>query len=249
MEKWLEAKTIATWIIIAFVAVAILTFSIIKLVYVNFKKQVESQLEASRMQLDYQRKLMETSVIVQERERNRIAADLHDSLIGKLTALRLKNQLQYDARQSDSILEESITEARRISHDLSPPMIEFMELEDVVINTIGTWKSHFAISFHKCILSPVTPSSELKLQITRIIQELLTNTYKHAEATEVLIGLRATKNTVSMVIRDNGKGFDMEKGPKGLGLKNIELRVMYLNGVYKVKSGRKGTVSIFVFHL
>lgn len=249
MEKWLEAKTIATWIIIAFVAVAILTFSIIKLVYVNFKKQVESQLEASKMQLDYQRKLMETSVIVQERERNRIAADLHDSLIGKLTALRLKNQLQYEARESDSILEESITEARRISHDLSPPMIEFMELEDVVINTIGTWKSHFAISFYKQIRSAVTPSSELKLQITRIIQELLTNTYKHAEAEEVFIGLRVTKNTVYLVIRDNGKGFDMGKGPKGLGLKNIELRVLYLNGIYKVKSGRKGTVSIFVFHL
>lgn len=249
MEKWLEAKTIATWIIIAFVAVAILTFSIVKLVYVNFKKQVESQLQASRMQLDHQRKLMETSVIVQERERNRIAADLHDSLIGKLTALRLKNQLQYDARESDSILEESITEARRISHDLSPPMLEFMELEDVVVNTIGTWKSHFSISFYKQIRSAVAPSSELKLQITRIIQELLTNTYKHAAATNVFIDLKATKNTVSLIIRDNGKGFDMHNGPKGLGLKNIELRVFYLNGVYKVKSGQNGTVSIFVFHL
>ncbi|MBC9811019.1 hypothetical protein H9Y05_00885 [Crocinitomicaceae bacterium CZZ-1] len=249
MEKWLEAKTIATWIIIAFVAVAILTFSIIKLVYVNFKKQVESQLQASQLKLDYQRKLIETSVIVQERERNRIAADLHDSLIGKLTALRLKNQLQYDARQSDAILEESITEARRISHDLSPPMLEFMELEDVVVNILSAWNSHFSISFYKRILSTAAPSSELKLQITRIIQELLTNTYKHAAATGIFIGLKVTTKNVCIVLRDNGKGFDAQQGPKGLGLKNIELRVMYLNGVYKVKSGRNGTVSIFVFHL
>lgn len=249
MEKWLDPKTIAIWIIIAAVMVSLLTVSIVKLVYINVKRQVESKLKESRLQLEYQKKLMETSVVVQERERARVAADLHDSLIGKLTILRLKNQIEYNFDETDRLLEESINEARRVSHDLSPPMLDDIELCDLIENMEEAWKKHLSILFHKDIRTATPHPGDVKLQVTRILQELIVNCNKHAEATAVFIGIRITDNCISMVVRDNGKGFDVEAMSQGLGMKNIELRVLYLKGVYKIKSGEKGTTSVFVFDL
>lgn len=249
MEKWLEAKTIATWIIVAFIAVLVLTVLIIKLFYINFKRHIESQLNESRLQLEHQRKLIETSVKVQERERIRIAADLHDTIIGKLTVLRLKNQLNQDASELDKSIEESIAEARRISHDISPPMLEFIELADIIENTVNAWQDSFLIRFHKNVCPDYSANNETKLQIKRILQEMMTNTHKHAEATEVWVKMKISPSRFFLVVNDNGKGFNTQNGSKGLGLKNIELRVLYLNGSYKMKSGTQGTTTIFSFNL
>lgn len=249
MEKWLEAKTIATWIIIVFVVVVILTVSIVKLVYLNIQRQVEHQLKESKLQLAYQRKLIETSILVQERERDRIAADLHDALIGKLTTLRLQNQLRHKIEEIDAGLEDSIADARRISHDLSPPMLEFIDLQDIVGNLVNAWSVRLNIVYEKRISSRRESSAASKLQISRMLQELMTNMYKHAEATEVRISLRVSDKCTILLVADNGKGFDVKKAAEGLGLKNIELRVLYLNGKFKTKSGSKGTTSVFVFNV
>ncbi len=247
MEKWLEAKTVATWIIIALTTVIFLTFLIVKLFYFNFKQQIEIRLKESENKLEYQRKLVETSIMVQERERDRIAADLHDSLIGKINAIRLKNQLKYDFQDLNQSLEETMNEARRISHDLSPPMLDFTDIDEVVENMISPWKSYLKITYYKAINSGSYQRTELKLQITRIIQELMMNIYKHSEASQVIVNLKITNNRLILLLRDDGKGFDVTKASKGLGMRNIELRVSYLKGLYKIKSGSRGTSSIFVF--
>lgn len=248
MEKWLEAKTITTWIIIAFSAILVLTVLIIKLFYVNFKRHIENQLNESRLQLEHQYKLIETSVKVQERERVRIAADLHDSIIGKLTVLRLKNQLNHSTQELDALLEQGISEARRISHDISPPMLEFIELKDLIENTVKEWEGSLSVLFYSNAVQFECNNSELKLQIKRILQELMTNIHKHSGANEVKVLLRISTNRIALIVNDNGKGFENANGSTGLGLKNIELRVLYLDGQYKMKSGSKGTTAIFLFN-
>src|SRR5690606_28412729 len=146
MEKWLDPKTIALWIIIVLAVISLLAVSFIRLVRINFRRMVEQRLKESRMQLEHQKQLLETSVVAQER--TRIAADLHDSLIGKLTVLRLKNQTQCDIQDIDLLLGESIAEARRISHDLSPPMLDHATLYELLKNTIAPWKEQFKVHFH-----------------------------------------------------------------------------------------------------
>lgn len=249
MEKWLEAKTIATWIIIAFIVVMLLTVSIVKLIYLIIQRQVENRLRESKLQLAYQHQLIETSVAVQERERERIAADLHDALIGRLTTLRLNNQSTYKIRDIDSALEESIAEARRISHDLSPPMLEFISLEDSVADVVRQWREHLNIVYNTRLFIDHDTSIELKLQLKRILQELMTNVHKYAAAALVEVHLRVSCKGIVLLVSDKGRGFDLNEGHKGLGLKNIELRVLYLNGHFKMKSGEKGTTSIFVFNV
>ncbi len=250
MEKWLDPQTIAIWILIVLAVIALLTVSFVKLVRINFKRAVENKLKESRMQLEYQKNLLESGILVQEQERTRIAADLHDSIIGKLTVLRLKNQSDYDSTHIDLLLGESIDEARRISHDLSPPMLEFTELDELLEDLVAPWKKQLQISFYKNVNPDTSTSRNFKLQIARIVQELIINIHKHSGATKVAISLKLTGKNLFLAVTDNGKGFDVNEAKKGIGLKNIELRMLYLQGTYKIKSGEKGSTTIIaVNHL
>lgn len=249
MEKWLDPQTITLWIIIVLAVITLLAVSFVKLVRINFKRMIETRLNESRLQLEYQRNLLESGLIVQEQERTRIAADLHDSLISKLTVIRLKNQSEYNSEQIDILLGETLDEARRISHDLSPPMLEFIEAEELLEDIIAPWKKHFQILFYTNITTQETLNQNLKIQIARVLQEALINIHKHSGATHVYVHVRISNKHLMLIIADNGNGFDVNQAKKGIGLKNIELRMHYLRGLHKIKSGAKGSkVIIAVNH-
>ena len=244
MEKWLDPQTIAIWIVIVLAIILIFVFSFIKLVRIHFKRIVENKMREAQLKLEHQEKLLETGILAQEQERVRIAADLHDSLIGKLTVLRIKNQSGYPLEQIDLLLGESIDEARRISHDLTPPMLEHISLDELLQNILDEWSKSLNVAFYKNIIQETFIKPDVKMQITRIVQELIINIHKHSGATNVWVNLRITGNTIWMVVKDNGKGFDIATGKKGIGLQNIELRMLYLKGVHKIKSGQKGSTAI-----
>jgi two-component system NarL family sensor kinase len=246
MEKWLDPKTITLWIIIVLAVITLLAVSFVKLVRINFRRMVENKLKESRMQLEYQRNLLESGLIVQEQERTRIAADLHDSLISKLTVIRLKNQSEYNYEQIDLLLGETLDEARRISHDLSPPMLEFIEAEELLEDIIAPWKKHLNVFFYTNIDTKASLNQNLKIQVARVLQELMVNIHKHSQASNVYIQLKISKSYLMLIITDNGKGFDVNRAKKGIGLKNIELRMLYLRGSHKIKSGKKGSTAIIV---
>lgn len=248
MEKWLDPKTVAIWILVVLVVITLLAVSFVRLVRINFKRMVENRLKESRLQLEHQKNLMESGIVVQEQERTRIAADLHDSLIGKLTILRLKNQSEYNFEQMDLLLGETIEEARRISHDLSHPMLDFVELHELLEDMMAPWKKYLAIHFYRNIDATVVIGQNLKIQVGRITQELVTNIYKHSGASDVWVQLRITKANLTLVVRDNGKGFDHTEAKKGIGLQNIELRMVYLRGAHKIKSSKKGSTAIITLN-
>ena len=84
----------------------------------------------------------------------------------------------------------------------------------------------------------------------RIVQELLTNTLKHADATKSNIQLSWNKKLISLTVEDNGKGFDINAVKKnGIGLSNINHRVEYLNGKMDVQSDAKGTSTHIEFEI
>lgn len=235
------------WIILIFVF--ILVFSILLLVRENFQRITRVRLEEEKMKLEYQQKLLETNILVQEQERTRIAADIHDILIGKLTVLKIKNEIAYDQKETDDLIKDSISMARRISHDLSLPLIEYKNLSDLISELITPWKTVFLINFKRDIRYNSTLSENVKIQLTRILQELITNMVKHAEARIINIHLRHTDKWLFMKVEDNGKGFDLSSNSRGLGLKNIEFRMEYIRGKYKLKSKvGKGTSYIFILN-
>ncbi|WP_430409773.1 sensor histidine kinase [Kordia sp.] len=248
MEAWQKPETIILWIIIVGIFLVVLLTAIIFLVRAIFKKILKAKEKEAKTQLAYQQNLLETTIKTQEIERHRIAADIHDGLIGKLTAIKMEQEIKQQDQKTIDALHESINIARRISHDLSPPLIEFTKLPELIKELLYPWEQHIIINTMYDIREETNDTDDFKVQITRIIQEIITNIVKHANATQMHLHLKQTKNYMALSICDNGKGYDTTKKSKGLGTKNIETRVQYLKGNYKVKSTLgKGTFNILLF--
>ncbi|WP_158611930.1 sensor histidine kinase [Flavobacterium macacae] len=238
---------IAKGIGIILLFVFILVLALVLLIRENFQRIARVKLEEDKVRLEHKQKLLEANVQVQEQERTRIAADIHDILIGKLTVLKIKNEIGYEELESNKLIKECITVARQLSHDLSLPMLKYASLEELISEILVPWKSVFSIQFRTDIRSDAALSDTVKIQLTRIIQELITNIVKHAEATEIVIHLRHTEKILLLHLYDNGIGFDTNGKAKGLGIKNIEFRTDYINAHYKMRSAPgKGTSYLIV---
>lgn len=245
MEKWQDPQVIAFWIAIIIAFIATLLFFVIRILHAGYKRMTEANLRESRIQLEHQKKLMETSLHAQEKERTRIAGDLHDSLIGKLVVIKMKSQIGAAPTELDSLLEEGIAEARRISHDLTPPLLDFLRIHELVEEVFTPWKAKMQVLYSSDIRVNTDMPAADKIQVLRVVQELLTNIVKHAAADTITVRLRYTYRYFIFIVGDNGKGFDTSLHKKGLGLGNLELRMQYLNATHKIKSSPgRGTVTI-----
>lgn len=249
MHKWQNSTDIAQGLAIVLIVVIVLVLSFIILVRENIQRMSRAKLEEEKLNLEHQQKLLETNIMVQEQERTRIAADIHDILIGKLTVLKIKNEIAYDQQEIDDLLKESISIARRFSHDLSLPMLKYTDLEQLIADLVVSWRLLFKINYKSDIRSTIVLSDNVKVQLTRILQELITNMVKHAGATTVQIHLRHTDRYLFLYVNEDGKGFDVVNQNKGLGLKNIEFRIKLINGTHKLKSKiGKGTSCLFAIN-
>ncbi|MXN91085.1 hypothetical protein GR160_07565 [Flavobacterium sp. Sd200] len=236
MEKWQDPQVIALWIAIIVVLVFVILFFVVWILYTGYKRMTEANLREARTALDHQKKLMETSLRVQEDERKRIANDLHDSLIGKLSVVRMKAQLGASATDVEEMLGESIADARRISHDLTPPLIEFSTTQELIANLTEPWKQKLNLQYIADVRTAQELSPQVKIQLLRIVQELITNIVKHAQATTVVVHLRHTEKLLTLQVKDNGRGFDVNLLKAGLGLQSLEMRAQFLNASHSVKS-------------
>ncbi len=246
MEEWQKSETIVLWLLIGVSFLVLLLIFIIVLTRMMFKKTIQRKAAEAQLKLDYQQSLLNATIKTQEKERKRIAADLHDALISKLTILQMKEENE----ESEQLIGESISIARRISHDLSPPLIEYASLTELIEEALRPWKQHMQVTFQVDIRKPIEFTVDFKIQLTRVVQEILTNISKHAKAKHLWVHLRQSPKGLALVIKDNGVGFSVEQKQKGLGLQNIATRVQYLDGVYKIKSKRNmGTTNLFFFNL
>jgi len=236
MEKWQDPNVIALWIAISVVFVVTILLFVVKIMHAGYKRMMQANLRQARLQLEHQKKLVETALLAQEKERTRIAADLHDGLIGKLTLVRMKSQVGAAITEVEALLGESIAEARRISHDLTPPLLEFSPMQELLDNLIDPWQQKLAIAYTTNVRGMADLPSEYKIQLLRIAQELLTNIIKHSGATQIWLTYRHTPKSIIMLVKDNGRGFDTATLKNGLGLSSLEMRAQYLNGTYALKS-------------
>jgi len=193
----------------------------------------------------------------QEEERRRIARELHDGVGQKLAGLKLncsgiisdgKTKPTTSALKNLSdLIDETANEVRGISHQMLPKELEQFGLiaaieglmENSFRNTsIHVYFEHFGVNNRLSYL--------IELAIYRILQELISNILKHANATEVKTELLKRRDSVVLIVEDNGIGSDLsQKKDHGIGLMNIESRVESLDGIltYETEPG-KGTVVI-----
>ncbi len=191
-------------------------------------------------------------ILSQEKERQRISKELHDS-IGQ-NMLFIKNQL---IKQNDTALlvsvNETLEEVRNISKDLYPNQLERYglaaavdALAEKVTETSSIFVSHDLEAFSKEI------SSDKQINYYRIIQECITNTLKHSEATALRITASAADGMIELIVQDNGKGFDKlilaKKAQHSFGMLNTEERVHYLQGRFDVQTS-PGNGTKYTFNL
>lgn len=250
MEGWQNPQNFAIGLFIALLFVAALVLGVVLLMQAYSKRIMQEQEKLTQAKVEYQQSLLLNSVLAQEKERERIAKDLHDDLISKLTVLTYALQIENSKVKPVELLNESIKIARRITHDLTPPLLDQTSLKDLIDDFVAPLSQSYSIdcfytNHHLRVLS-----SDVKLQLFRIVQEVINNMLKHAKASEIKINLRITNSAVSLVVGDNGVGFDTTLNAKGLGLKNIELRTQILKAHSKFKSRpEKGSTFLFLLHL
>ena len=185
----------------------------------------------AQLKIEYQEQLIENSIDIQEKERVRIAGDLHDNLIAQLYRIHLMN----DNKSLSPLIQGGIQTAREISHDLSPPLLSETSLPDAFEHFLFPFKKEYSISFHSSTLAKVSIDSIKKLHLFRVFQEVIINTRKHSQTASIVIDVRITQRYLAFRIQDFGIGFSSEVS-KGLGMKNIELRARQINAHYKFKS-------------
>ena len=188
----------------------------------------------------------------QDTERLRIARELHDRLGSTLATVKLslQNGSGIDVNtQRMQLVNNAISEVREIAHDLSGSNIERYGLHSALEELKHTIEQSGKIAFNIYLESQEIPT-QLQVPLYRIIQELISNTLKHADATQINLQLSNQEDCVQLIYEDNGRGFDPTTTETGMGLKNIRHRMEKWEGTLEIDSQiSRGTIIIITIPL
>jgi two-component system NarL family sensor kinase len=224
-----------------------LTIGLVVFIIFHQRKVIRYQTRLQKLEQNQQKMLLNASIRMQEEERQRIAADLHDDAGPLLATARLylnenlvnldkATQLQsiYSAKQ---IIDDTIQLIRNISHSLLPPTLKNFGLESAVNDLFqkisGSGSMNASSRFHDY---KERLQTETELIIFRVIQELVNNILKHSNASFIHLTQNTSGNKFFIRLHHDGRGLtqaDFEKLNKsnvGLGLKNIQSRLKVLHG-------------------
>ncbi len=237
-------------------------FFIIFLIYRNYgQKQKLHQQQIVELQTEKQLTATEAVLKGEEQERSRIAKDLHDGLGGMLSGIKysftaMKENLMMNSdnqqvfERSIDMLDSSIKEMRRVAHNMMPEALVRFGLDTALrdfcndINQSGALKVNYqSIGLEGIVLDETT-----SITLYRIVQELLNNTMKHANAKSAIVQLTKLNEQLSVTVEDDGKGFDtnMLKINKGIGWVNIHNRVEFLKGKLGITSKEGEGTSVLI---
>ncbi len=251
---------IALQVFIVSIGIVFLLSTFVILFFVKYQRRLLAQQKARQKDAEeYQRDLLKNTINSQEAERNRIAKELHDEIGAMLTTTKLyAGQINAELSNTDLnlvtdkmnlLFDDMIQNTRRISQDLRPVILEKLGLiegiEDLVSTINDTGKLRVKFEYDTIQIE----YKQMELNLYRIVQELLNNALKHAQATEVKLILQTVEDSNKLYYYDNGKGINhiKLKHKKGIGLKNIESRVSILSGVITFNKVAKGTEIEFQF--
>jgi two-component system, NarL family, sensor histidine kinase UhpB len=212
--------------------------------------EAEEALTANQEQL---RSLAIELSAVEERERRRIATELHDEIGQHLALTKIKlddiSKVRQSARNAQSLreignlVERTIQEVRSLTFQISPPLLYEVGFEAAV-----EWLAEEFENKHQLKISvynddaPKLLDEQLNSTIYHVVRELLVNVVKHAQAKKVSISLARDGNRIKIAVKDSGRGFDVAspgKDPKklnGFGLFNIRQRIQHLGGQVAIES-------------
>jgi signal transduction histidine kinase len=252
-QKWIIV-TIAGVIIVIIVLLLIITRQRSKQKELQFQQlQQKANGEIYHLMLDQKAKEDEA----RQTEKKRIARELHDGIMNKLSSTRLNLAILSKKTDTENIqkcltyinqISQIETDIRNISHDLNQDVFQeegsFRKMiEDFVNEQNTTSKTHYELELDNDI-DWNSISSEIKMNLYRIIQETIHNINKYAQAKKASISLVLDAPNICMAITDNGIGFDTSVSSKGIGIQNMQDRVKLLNGKFSIRSTKRDTTCV-----
>ena len=203
--------------------------------------------------IDKEKSIIEARLQTEEEQRAQIGRDLHDGVGQMLAYITLylnviKSNESYGIKEINEIektVKNTLEQVRTLSRTLAPPAIRDLGLRDSVIELIDSYgiltKPVFQLSVYAQKNEYRIPL-EIKIVLYRILQELLNNTFKYAKADTISIRLAFVKDNLCLDFADDGRGFDLEKQKKGVGLESMKSRVLFYKGTIDIKTALgKGT--------
>ncbi len=209
------------------------------------RKKLEQKL--IKKEISKQQIITRATIEVQEKERKEIGKELHDNINQLLTTTQLYLEIAKGTADSNTLemiqlssksVAHAINEIRTLSRSLTPPSLGELGLVESVQDLCDSIKTTqvFAIRFYHKDFDEKILAENLRLMLFRIMQEQIKNIIKYAEASIILIRLIADENQSMLVISDNGKGFDLLKTKRGLGLNNIMNRPELFSGKAEIRT-------------
>ncbi|MCQ6278680.1 sensor histidine kinase [Bacillus sp. EB600] len=218
-------------------------------------KQMGEALEDAKAKQDFGLKIIEA----QEEERKRLSREIHDGPAQMIANVIMRSDLierVYRERGGEEAIAEvksfkkmvrsALYEVRRIIYDLRPMALDDLGLVPTLrkyLQTIEEYHNKAKIEFSNMGLERRLPP-KYEVAMFRLIQEAVQNALKHAEAKNILVRLEMTKSNINVLIKDNGKGFDVKRAcPKSFGLLGMRERIELLDGDITIESKiGKGTL-------
>jgi signal transduction histidine kinase len=242
---------IALLVVLVMMGIFILVASFIFLLLRNQHKLVAEKSKRQAIEIEHQKQLLRSVIESQEAERTRIGRDLHDSVGSALYSLRItmdrfvkdNDAFPFVHEWTDtgkSLVDTVIGRVRDISHNLSPEILTMQTLTEAIEELCYTIDNNSGLSvYFTNEAGPVADSLDLtsSLALYRILEELITNTIKHAGAGNIHVYLAMEENRLIIDYRDDGKGMPVTATlNKGRGLQNIESRLQIVKGTYASSS-------------
>ena len=209
----------------------------------NIKEKTISEQKIMSLVKDQELKLIKATIKGQNKARTKIAKELHDSIGGNLAAIKL--QLNSVTTNVDSIhniqkqLDETYKQVRDLSHNLIPEKFNQNNFSNILeeylknLAEIDHLKTSFT-AYPKPKIDLI--ANHLQIEVYKIIQELVTNTLKHARATTIDLQINHFEDKLNILFEDNGIGFDSQKKKIGIGFKNIKERLHTISGSMEIDS-------------
>jgi len=209
---------------------------------------------------DELRRLSSSLIAAQDQERRRIARDLHDGLGQELSGakmmvdcLQMQDQStewkERAAAEASTLIDKAIQQVRSMSHLLHPPMLDEIGLRSSIQWYLDGLTKRCGLETSLEILPEDFPrlGPDLETTIFRIVQEALTNVFRHADARKTSISLAIRENQIIVTVRDDGKGIpdsvaDFEAHKIGIGIAGMRQRVKEFGGELRLRNGNPGTL-------
>jgi len=225
---------------IAFVIIA--TGSVI--IAIRYQKRLlQKQEEIHKNDIKHRQELLAGNIQSVEEERRRIAKDIHDELGSIFSTLFITmNRLKTDDPQNTGVIHTGkelintgIKSVRGIAHSIIPDELELFGLNIAIENYLNPLKASIGLDYNNTLEEGILRPDE-EIATYRIIQELVSNTLKHASASALEINFKKSNDHILLTYYDNGIGYLQHTDcPKnGLGAKNIESRIIAMNAKMEI---------------